>query len=230
MQNEDTETSNPTTSHQREPLSPSAVNALEEPNPPLPSTPSAPHGQAPSTPTTARARSGAVEALLRQAMNMLEQARPMPLSTSVIINRDDLNSVLTQAFELLPEELQAARWLLKERDDMRARMRREGEDIIAAARARAEQMVQRSEVKKEADRQARRAIETAEGQALRMKLETEDWCDQRLAGLESLLQKSLNAVLAGRQRLQDTRLPNPENEVSEDKPEKKIYDYDYDAD
>lgn len=151
----------------------------------------------------------------------------MPLSTSVMINREEMLTLLGQAIESLPEELQAARWLLKERNDMRVRMRREGEEIVAAARARAEQMVQRSEVKKEADRQARRTIETAEGESLRMKLETEDWCDQRLAGLESMLQKALNAVLAGRQRLQDTRLADPDAAVAATaSPAEDFYDQD----
>lgn len=193
---------------------------------PLPPASAVPPASAASVPTSARVRCGAVESLIHKALKEIEHARPMPLSSSVIINRDELLTILTEALELLPEELQAARWLLKERDDMRERMKREGDDIIAAARSRAEQMVQRSEVKKEADRQARNVIQAAEGESVRMKLETEDWCDQRLAGIESLLQKSLNAILTGRQRLQDTRLPKPEADKPSSPPTSGVYDYD----
>ena len=158
---------------------------------------------------SSEARRLAVEQMLAQAMRLVERSRPMPFSTSVMINGEELLAVLQQAYTALPEELRAARWMLKERDDMRMRTQREGEEIIAAARARAERMVQRSEVVKAAEMTARRTIDEAEERARRMKLETEDWCDQRLAAFEALLQKTSAAVSTGRQRLQDTRLPRP---------------------
>ena len=151
----------------------------------------------------------AVEQMLTQAIRLVERSRPMPFSTSVMINGEELLAVLQKAFAALPEELRAARWMLKERDDLRLRTQREGEEIIAAARTRAEQMVQRSEVVKAAEMRARRTVEEAEERARRMKLETEDWCDQRLAAFEALLHKTATAVSTGRRRLQDTRLPRP---------------------
>ena len=158
---------------------------------------------------SAESRRLAVEQMLTQAIRMVERSRPMPFSTSVMVNAEELLGMLQKAFAALPEELRAARWMLKERDDMRLRTQREGEDIIAAARARAEQMVQRSEVVKAAEMRARRTIDEAEERARRMKLETEDWCDQRLAAFEAMLHKTATAVSTGRQRLQDTRLPRP---------------------
>ena len=155
------------------------------------------------------ARRLAVEQMLAQAVRVVERSRPMPFSTSVMINGEELLGILHKAFAALPEELRAARWMLKEREDIRQRAEREGEDIIAAARARAEQMVQRSEVVKAADLRARRTVDEAEKRARRMKLEAEDWCDQRLAAFEAMLQKTIGAVSAGRQRLQDTGLPRP---------------------
>ena len=158
---------------------------------------------------SSEARRLAVEQMLTQAIRMVERSRPMPFSTSVMINGEELLGMLQKAFAALPEELRAARWMLKERDDMRHRAQREGEEIIAAARARAEQMVQRSEVVKAAEMRARRTVDEAEERASRMKLETEDWCDQRLAAFEAMLHKTATAVSTGRQRLQDTRLPRP---------------------
>ncbi len=167
-----------------------------------------------------------VEQLLAQAIRILERSRAMPFSTSVMINGDELTAILQRASAALPEELRAARWMLKEREDMRQRAQREGEEIIAAARARAEQMVQRSEVVKAADLRARRTVDEAEARAKRMKLETEDWCDQRLAAFEATLQKTVTAVAAGRQRLQDTRMPRPEPVPEPAKQEDDVFDQD----
>lgn len=149
------------------------------------------------------------EALLRRAIETIDQARPMPLSASSMINKEELLAILHQALAGLPEELRAARWLLKEREDHLARMHQEGEEILGAARARAEQMVQRAEVTKMAEHRAQKVVNDAEDRARQLKLETEDWCDQRLGGLEGILQKSLHAVAAGRARMQGTNRTRP---------------------
>ena len=168
----------------------------------------------------------AVEQMLAHAVRAVERSRPMPFSTSVMINGEEVLALLRRALAALPEELRAARWILKERDDIRTRAQREGDEIIAAARARAEQMVQRSEVVKVAEMQARRTVSDAEERSLRMKLETEDWCDQRLAAFEATLHKTMNVVSTGRQKLQDTKLARPAPAPVEPRPDDDIFDQD----
>ena len=67
-------------------------------------------------------RAPQAESLLRQAIQLVEEARPMPLSASSMINKEELLAVLTAAAQGLPDELRSARWLLKERDDFLARV------------------------------------------------------------------------------------------------------------
>jgi len=86
------------------------------------------------------------EALLRRVADIISSAKTMPLSSSAMINRDEILELLEEANNRLPEELRAARWLLRERDEFLAKTRREGDDILDAARAQAERMVQRTEV------------------------------------------------------------------------------------
>lgn len=149
------------------------------------------------------------EQLLRRTADVIANARPMPLSASVMINRDEVLEMLEDAIERLPDELRAARWLIKERDDFLAKTRRDADDILDAARARAERMVQRTEVVKAAELRARQTIDTAEAEARRLRLECEDYCDQRLASFENILERTLKTVAAGRARLQGNPLTGP---------------------
>ena len=128
---------------------------------------------------------------------MIAGARPMPLSASVMINKDEVLEMLDEALERLPDELRAARWLLKERDEFLAKTRRDADDILDAARARAERMVQRTEVVKAAELRARHTIDAADEEARRLRLECEDYCDQKLASFEIVLERTLKTV-AGR--------------------------------
>ena len=71
---------------------------------------------------------------------------------------------------------------------------------MAAARARAERMVQRTEVVREAQRVARITVEQAEAAGRQVRNQAEDYVDAKLAGFE-LLERALGAVQKGRKRL-----------------------------
>ena len=143
-----------------------------------------------------------VERLLQTLIDLVEAARPVPLSASSMINKDEVSEILKDISLRLPDEIRAARWLLKQREDFLARTQREGDELMDLARARAGQMVQRSEVVKAAEVHARRVVEAAEDESRRLKLETEDFCDQRLASFEALLNKTIRIVADGRTKLQ----------------------------
>jgi cell division septum initiation protein DivIVA len=147
-----------------------------------------------------------VEVLLQRVHDLVATARSMPMSASVMISRDEVLDLVEDVMARLPEELRAARWLLKEREDFLARTHREGDEILEAARAKAERMVQRTEVVKSAEHRARHIIDVAEADARRMQHECEDFCDQKLASFEIVLERTLKTVAAGRSKLQGNPL------------------------
>jgi hypothetical protein len=162
-----------------------------------------------------------VETILHRVADLVSNARPMPLSASVMINRDEVLELVEEALSRLPEELRAARWLLREREEFLAKVQREGDDILDAARVRAERMVQRTEVVRNAQHTARQLIEEAETEARRLRHEAEDFCDQRLAQFEIILDRTLRTVHAGRARLQ---VAVPENPAGPESDEERLYD------
>lgn len=144
---------------------------------------------------------GDAETLLRRAIDIIFNAPTMPLSSSPRIDRDEIIELLDESLNRLPDELREARWMLKERQDFVAKTRREADELLEAARVRAERMVQRTEVVRAAEQRARQVMETAEADSRRLKHETEDFLDQRLGSFEILLDKLGKTVHAGRQRL-----------------------------
>jgi hypothetical protein len=163
---------------------------------------------------------GDVELLLRELHEMVDQARPSPLSTAVKIDRDAVLDLIEQAITRLPDDLRGARWLLKERDEFLARTQCEADEILAAARGQAERMVQRSEVLRSAEAKARRIVEQARTDAARIRNECDDYCDERLAHLEAVLEKTMAVVSLGRERLRP--------EIDESDPRFDPSDHDHD--
>jgi cell division septum initiation protein DivIVA len=141
-------------------------------------------------------------ALLTQMQEALERARGLFMSASVSVNREEFGALLQQVVDGLPEELREARWLLKERDQVLERAQHEADRIMEAARVRAERMVERTEVVREARRTAEEIIERADRQAAALRHEAEDYVDRKLAAFEVVLDRTMQAVQKGRERLQ----------------------------
>jgi cell division septum initiation protein DivIVA len=145
------------------------------------------------------------EILLRRVIEIISNTRALPLSSSAKLdNKDEVLELLDEAVDRLPEELKQARWLLKERQDFLEKMQREGEDILEAARIRAERMVQRTEIVREAQHTARRTVDEAREEARTLRHEAEDYCDQKLAAFEIVLERTMKTVHSGRERLSMT--------------------------
>ena len=158
------------------------------------------------------------DAILRRVIDIIDSSPGMPMSASVRVNKEEVLELLEEAVTRLPDELRSARWLLKDREEFLARSRREGDEMIADAKSRIAHMAQRTEVVKAAELSAQQIIEDAEAAARRMRRETEDYCDQKLASFENVLAKVAKAVAAGRSRLAAPTIEEAELGEREDPP------------
>lgn len=142
-----------------------------------------------------------IEDLLDDAIALVAEARAMPMSTTVKVNRDELLDLLEGAREVLPAEVRAARILLRDRDDFLTNARSEREQIIEQGRSHVSHMVERQEIVKAAELRARQIVEDARAEAKKMQLQVEDYCDQKLASFENVLDKTARTIRNGRDRL-----------------------------
>ena len=65
----------------------------------------------------------------------------------------------------------------------------------------------RTEVVRQANQVAQRILDDANEEARRMRHEAEDYCDQKLAGMEIVLERIMRTVRSGREKLQATAPP-----------------------
>ena len=142
-----------------------------------------------------------IESVLHQLLDLIAAAKSMPLSSSVMVSRDEVVSLLQSALDSLPEELRQARWLLREREEFMAERTREAEALMAEVRAQAEHMVQRTEIVRQANAVAQRILDDANEEARTLRHQAEDFVDQKLAGMEIVLDRLTRTVQAGRAKL-----------------------------
>lgn len=150
------------------------------------------------------------EGMIQRTLDVVTTARTMPLSASVLVDRQEVSDLLQSALERLPDELRQARWLLRERDEFLAARQREADMLLEDVRAQAERMVQRTEIVRQANQVAQRILDDAREEARRLRHEAEDYCDQRLASFEIVLERTLKTVQAGREKLNAVPPPLPD--------------------
>jgi F0F1-type ATP synthase membrane subunit b/b' len=139
---------------------------------------------------------------LQTAIRTVAEARGVPLSASAVIHRAEMLEILNQASEALPYDLEAAQSLLADREAVLEDARRTADGIIAHAREEVAQMVAQTQIVAEARREAARISEKAEDDARQQRDEIEAYIDSRLATLEVILNKTLDVVQRGREKLQ----------------------------
>jgi len=151
-----------------------------------------------------------VLALIDKLDDLIHNARPVPLTDQVRIDREAIYELLDEMRSTIPEEVKQARWIVKERQEMLAEAKRESERIIGEARERAAQEASEQEIVKRAEREAAQIVEEARLREREVRLGAEDYADEVLGTLEVNLGKFMAAVQRGRERLQGRSAREPD--------------------
>jgi cell division septum initiation protein DivIVA len=142
-----------------------------------------------------------VQERLDELSVLIEDAKSMPLSASCIVNRSQVLDLIEEIRQLLPESVHRADELLADREAVVQDGRREADRILERARADADQMVSEHEVYLAAVDEADALTRQSAAETARMRKETDDYIDAKLATFEITLQKTLQTVDRGRERL-----------------------------
>src|SRR6478735_8007384 len=112
--------------------------------------------------------------LIDKLDDLVHNAKAVPLTDTVRVDKEEIYDILDQMRATIPEEIKQARWIVKERQEMLAEAKREAERIVKEAR----------------------------GREREIRLGAEDYADEILNTLEVNLTKFIAAVQRGRERLQ----------------------------
>ncbi len=115
--------------------------------------------------------------LIDKLDDLVHNAKAVPLTDQVRIDREEIYDILDQMRATIPEEIKQARWIVKERQEMLAEAKRECDRLIGEAREQAVREASQTEIVKIAERQAQDIVDDARRQARETRLEMEDWAD-----------------------------------------------------
>jgi len=138
---------------------------------------------------------------LQHAISMVEEARSVPLSASCVVHRGELLGLLDEVRLSLPSDLDAASKVLNDRDGIIEEGRVGAEQLVAMAPEEAAPFVEQTEIVIAARSEAERILSEAHQSAQEQRDEVDSYIDSRLATLEVILTKTMDAVVKGRERI-----------------------------
>ena len=139
---------------------------------------------------------------LNTAIAIVEEARGVPLSASCVVHRGEMLEILEGARDVLPADLSGAEDIIAKRDQIIEEGRTSAESMIATAREDVARMVEQTSIVQAARDEAQRILDEARDIAEDERREVEAYIDGRLDTLEVILNKTMEAVARGRERLE----------------------------
>ena len=142
-----------------------------------------------------------VDAKLDELRRTIEQARSMPMSASAVVNRGEVLELIDDIRSAMAVAFTDSDRVMADRASVVDEGRREADQIVADARNERERIISDTDVYKVAKRQADDVLEKARAESEELRKETDDYVDAKLAHFEITLERTMEAVKRGRERL-----------------------------
>ena len=123
--------------------------------------------------------------LLEELEDIVDGATKVPMMSKVMVESEDIFSVIREIRLALPDDVQQAKWIRDERDRILEEARVEYERIIKEAKKQADYLVENSEIMARATKLAQEIRQDAEVNAKLLKMKTYDYVDKILYDMQA---------------------------------------------
>ena len=139
--------------------------------------------------------------LLENLEELVESGTKVPLSTKVLVDKEELSEILEEIRMKLPDELKQAKWVKEERGRILVEAKKEADGIVKEAENRIISMIDEHEITRKAYEQKAQIIETANEMSREISKGTKDYADNILEKVEGVLQDALKTIENNRREL-----------------------------
>ncbi len=141
-----------------------------------------------------------IEELIGMLHDAISDAFTLPFGGGkCLVDKDEALGLLDEIRENLPQDLEQARVIVEERNDILAQSKREAENIKRAAEERARQLVSEDEILLTAKQKANEMITLAETKSKELSRTANEYVDDSLRRLEQVMEQALNETHRARE-------------------------------
>lgn len=132
--------------------------------------------------------------LLERIEDIIEEASKFPLSNKVMIDKEEILEVINEIRLKLPDEINRASWVAKERQRILNEAQSEADELIEKVKEQQKYLVEDNEITRQAQKYADQLIQEAERKANEMKMGAYSYSDEILAKLQEKI-REINGII-----------------------------------
>ena len=130
-----------------------------------------------------------IEDMLASIDEILEQAKSVPFSDKVMVERNGIMEITKEIRLRLPTEIEQSKWVLEEKNRILADAQKEAEEKIAQAEEERGNMINEHEITKRAYQQAEEIVEASKKVARDMKIGAKEYADELLQQVDEQMKR-----------------------------------------
>ncbi len=139
--------------------------------------------------------------LIDQIEDIIESGTGVPFSSKVLVDAEEILSLIQDIRVNLPDEIKQAQWIKEERKKILIEAQKEAEAIAKEAEDYIKKMVDENEITKNAYLQAEEILKRAQENAREIRLGTNEYADSILYKLQKQLSELQNTIENNRKEL-----------------------------
>ena len=140
--------------------------------------------------------------IIEQILKEITDARSVPLSRDgALVNRQEMITLLNELKKNIPQDILQANQILGQKEAIIEEGRTAGQNVIEQARGEANRLISQTEIVQSATQRANEILQQLDDELLKMRSETDQYIDARLANFEITLNRTLLAVRRGREKI-----------------------------
>lgn len=139
-----------------------------------------------------RVNNYSIEELIDMLDELMSSATRIPLSSKSAIDIDKLSEIVGEMRLVLPMEIKQAQQVVIDKNNIIAEARAEAEQIVQKAERRREELIEQSEILKEAHRRANEFITKSQNECTDMRVSTITYVESMLRRVEELMVTDIN--------------------------------------
>ncbi len=133
--------------------------------------------------------------------DIIENSSSIPFAGKVFIDKGEILDIIKEVRIQLPDEIKQAQWIKEERQRILIEAQQEADSVLQDAKRHIEEMVEKDEITKLAQKRGEEIISQAQVNAKEIRIGARQYADELLGGLEQNFIDMIDTIKQNRKEL-----------------------------
>lgn len=139
--------------------------------------------------------------LIDELEDVVENSSSIPFAGKTLVDKGEVLELIKEIRIHIPDEVKQAQWIKEERQRILIEAQKEADSMLNDVKVHIEQMIEKDEITKKAQKRAEEIIGQAQANAKDIRIGARQYADELLGGIEQKLEVLVKTIKSNRDEL-----------------------------